>query len=98
MRTKRRRLPDTLEGGADLGADEEVGRRSKCRKLPLMSENWGEDLGGEHEITSIVMEQDYTMAPTCPPVTGRRGRGTKRLRLPSTVRAKARLRDTITQT
>ena len=59
---------------------------------------WGEDLGGEQEITSIVMEQDYTMAPTCPPVTGRRGRGTKRSRLPSTVRAKSLLRDTITQT
>ena len=79
LRTKRRRLPDTLEGGAA----EEVERRSKRRKLPLMSENWEEDHGGEHKITSIVMEQDYTMAPTCPPVTGRRGRGTKRLRLPS---------------
>ena len=28
LRTKRRRLPDTIEGGADLGADKEVGRGS----------------------------------------------------------------------
>ena len=64
-----------------------MGRRSKRRKLPLLSENWGEDLvedgSGEQEIPDIVKD-DCTTAPTCPPSTGRKGRGVKRSTLPST--------------
>ena len=82
LKTKRRRLPD---GGAGIGADDElVGRRSKRIKLPLLSENWGEDLtkdSGEHETpcttSTNVMMRDCTMAPTNPPDTGRGGGGLK---------------------